>query len=518
MVKAKKVSDVRKLYEVDDDPSTIDNRFNDGKCDPSGRLWAGTMGGEPVNGQVKREKGSLFSFQNNRTKTHLSKVGISNGLAWSTELNKFYYIDSHRGTVDEYDFDIQKGSICVPDGMAIDTDGNLWVAVFNGNRVIKIDPRKPETLLETIPIPAQQVTSVAFGGLNLDEIYVTTAKFTIDGNVLPPPNHGGTYKITGTNAKGFPGVDRFTESMSKIEILPISQPLDVGTRIHWDEETQSLYYVDVPNSMVYKYDVNTGETTHAKVGNEPLAFMFPVEGSNIRFIAGLGRKFVFVEWDGVSIDVSKIEIIVEIDKEANLKENRLNGAKVDPYGTLWAGSMGPSDAEGNITPGKGSLYSLCKGVLKKHDSNIGCSNGLAWNIKEEKLYHVDTLVPAVFQYDISKDGKLSNKVKVFDFKQNNVKGQPDGLTIDSNGALWVCCIFGSCIVKFDPKDGKVLRTIKMPTTEVTSVTFGGKNLDKMYVTTARIPKKGLKLEESAGTTYVVYNTGATGCPGNRYVP
>lgn len=70
------------------------------------------MGGEPENGQVKREKGSLFSFQNNRVTSHISKVGISNGLAWSTELKKFYYIDSHRGTIDEYDFDIESGNIC----------------------------------------------------------------------------------------------------------------------------------------------------------------------------------------------------------------------------------------------------------------------------------------------------------------------------------------------------------------------------------------------------------------------
>ncbi|KAJ8973404.1 hypothetical protein NQ317_006470 [Molorchus minor] len=53
--------------------------------------------------------------------------------------------------------------------------------------------------------------------------------------------------------------------MSKIEILPISKPLNVGTRIHWDEDLQCLYYVDVPNSLVYKYDINTGETTEAKV-------------------------------------------------------------------------------------------------------------------------------------------------------------------------------------------------------------------------------------------------------------
>ncbi|KAG5883046.1 hypothetical protein JTB14_010435 [Gonioctena quinquepunctata] len=218
---SEKVSNIDKIYEVDSTPEVSSNRFNDGKCDPSGRLWAGTMGEEPTNGQVKKEQGSLYSFWNDTVTRHLSKLGISNGLAWNEKLKKMYYIDTHRFSIYEYDFDINNGTISNgkpiftldkndivggPDGMTIDTDGNLWVAIFNGNRVIKIDPRKPETLLETIPIPAKQVTSVAFGGPNLDELYVTSAKFTIDGVVLPPPEHGGTYRVTGINAKGLPGV------------------------------------------------------------------------------------------------------------------------------------------------------------------------------------------------------------------------------------------------------------------------------------------------------------------------
>lgn len=72
--------------------------------------------------------------------------------------------------------------------------------------------------------------------------------------------------------------------------------------------------------------------------------------------------------------------------------------------------MGTIDREGNITPGKGSLYSLHKGVLKRHESGIGCSNGLAWDTKQTKMYYVDTLVPAVFQYDYSNTGTLSKLV------------------------------------------------------------------------------------------------------------
>lgn len=219
---SEKPSNIEKLYEVEDDQKELlTNRFNDGKCDPSGRIWAGTMGEERVNGKTVRGRGSLYTFQNKTVTKHLGEIGISNGLAWNEKLKKMYYIDTFKSCVEEYDFDIENGKISngksifnltennvggFPDGMTIDTDGNLWVAVFNGYKVIKIDPKKPDTLLATIPIPAKQVTSVAFGGPNLDELYVTTARFTVDGMVLPPPEHGGIYRITGVDARGYPGI------------------------------------------------------------------------------------------------------------------------------------------------------------------------------------------------------------------------------------------------------------------------------------------------------------------------
>ncbi|KAJ3654214.1 hypothetical protein Zmor_013416 [Zophobas morio] len=219
---SEKISHQEKIYEVDDHPDTLTNRFNDGKCDASGRLWAGSMGPQPVNGYVEPHKGCFVSFgPNKQVKTHMTKVGISNGLAWSLDNKHFYYIDTHKGTVDQYDFDLKNGTISnckaiftlsqtdikgALDGMAIDTDGNLWIAIFGGDRVIKIDPRKPETLLESIQLPAHQITSVAFGGPNLDQLYVTSAKLTTDGIEYPPPDHGATYVITGTGSKGLPGV------------------------------------------------------------------------------------------------------------------------------------------------------------------------------------------------------------------------------------------------------------------------------------------------------------------------
>lgn len=71
------------------------------------------------------------------------------------------------------------------------------------------------------------------------------------------------------------------------------------------------------------------------------------------------------------------------------------------------GTMGPSDANGDVIPHKGALYSLNKGVVTKHKCNIGISNGLAWDTTKMKMYYCDTMEPKIFQYDISKDGKIS---------------------------------------------------------------------------------------------------------------
>ncbi|CAH1966919.1 unnamed protein product [Acanthoscelides obtectus] len=305
--------------------------------------------------------------------------------------------------------------------------------------------------------------------------------------------------------------------MSKWEIKPITQPLDVGTRIHWDKCNQSAIFVDVPNGTVHSFKLSSCKVTTAKVGDDPIAFMFPVEGSGTKFVAGLGKKFVFVEWDSVSPQVASVDTIVEVETEPEYEGNRLNGGKVDPWGRLWAGTMGPPGPDGNIMPRRGALYCLANGQLQKHECNIGISNGLAWNTELKKMYYIDTLEPCVFQYDIADDARISNKTVVFDFKKNHIEGLPDGLTIDVEGCLWVCAIHGYHLIRFDPKCGHILDKIELPTPQITAVSFGGPNLDLMFVTTARIPINGTPPPDPAGTTYLLSCPDAVrGYPGDSY--
>jgi len=178
-------------------------RFNEGKCDPRGEFWCGTMDYDCVEGA-----GKLYAFSGmNEVVEKISDVTISNGLVWSADNKKFYYIDSMTYQVHCYDYDLATGNICnkrvfcpidkdmgVPDGMAIDCEDHLWVALFYGGKVIRLNPKTGSICYE-IDVPAPNVTSCAFGGEILDELYITTARDLVSEEDLKKyPLSGSLFK------------------------------------------------------------------------------------------------------------------------------------------------------------------------------------------------------------------------------------------------------------------------------------------------------------------------------------
>lgn len=159
------------------------NRFNDGKCDPFGRFWAGTMSlSEEAN------TGSLYVFSENEVSKKIENITISNGIAWSNDHKTMYFIDTPTLEVVAYDYEISTGNIAnkkvviripksegFPDGMTIDKEGMLWIAHWNGWQVTRWNPNTGEKLSK-IQLPVANVTSCTFGGQNLTDLYITTAK------------------------------------------------------------------------------------------------------------------------------------------------------------------------------------------------------------------------------------------------------------------------------------------------------------------------------------------------------
>ena len=188
-------------------------RFNEGKCDPAGRFLAGTMAYDLTPGA-----GSLYRLDPDLTVTKLlDGVTISNGLAWSADGTTMYYIDSPTQGVDAFDYDPGTGRLAnqrrivdipaaagLPDGMTIDAEGCLWVALYGGAAVHRYTPEG--RLDTTLNFPATNITCPVFGGPGLGLLYVTSARDGLDERQLAAQPHAGAVFTADVGAQGLPGL------------------------------------------------------------------------------------------------------------------------------------------------------------------------------------------------------------------------------------------------------------------------------------------------------------------------
>jgi sugar lactone lactonase YvrE len=187
------------------------NRFNDGKCDPRGRFLAGSM-----DHNEKEDSGALYSLPaEGKARKLLTHVRISNGLAWSPDGRRMYFIDTPSRKVLAFDYDLDTGTLMNarviivfdksfgwPDGMTSDTDGNLWIAMWGGGRVSQWAP--DGTLLAQFGVEAMNVTSCVFGGPAMNELFITTALVGTDGASFRRfPHAGGVFRME-TDVTGMP--------------------------------------------------------------------------------------------------------------------------------------------------------------------------------------------------------------------------------------------------------------------------------------------------------------------------
>ena len=175
-------------------------RMNDGACDSRGRFWAGTMHVDEL-----PEAGSLYRLApDGSVETMLDKVTISNGIGWSPDDSVMYYVDTPTLGIDAFDYDADSGAISnrrrivtieagagSPDGLTVDEDGCIWIALWEGWAVRRYSPAG--TLEGVVEVPAARVTKPAFGGDALDELYITTA--APDAPDPEQPHAGGIFVV-----------------------------------------------------------------------------------------------------------------------------------------------------------------------------------------------------------------------------------------------------------------------------------------------------------------------------------
>lgn len=192
------------------EPDAPDNRLNDGACDARGRFWAGSM-----DDAEKAPTGHLYRLNGDRSIARFEAgFVVTNGIRWSNDNTRMYFVDSAARTIWSYDFDLAKGvpgarrvfvrlseADGYPDGLCVDAEDHVWGAHWAGARLTRYRP--DGTKERTIDIPAPNVTSCCFGGADLDTLYVTTARIGVtDEELAKAPLTGGVFAVTGLGVAG----------------------------------------------------------------------------------------------------------------------------------------------------------------------------------------------------------------------------------------------------------------------------------------------------------------------------
>ncbi|MEZ2128100.1 MULTISPECIES: SMP-30/gluconolactonase/LRE family protein [unclassified Sinorhizobium] len=235
----------------------------------------------------------------------------------------------------------------------------------------------------------------------------------------------------------------------------------------WLEKQQRLYWVDILEPAVHRFDPATGRNETCTASKLVSAILPAKDGS--LFVASQ---------DGIEmLTFESGQFEAYVNPEADLSENRLNDAKVDASGAIWVGSM-RLDAS---RPG-GSLYRIASRTsVRRMETGITVSNGMGWSPDGSVFYFVDTVPGVILAYDVA-DGELLNR-RVF-AQIPEASGRPDGLTVDAEGGVW-CAIWDGWRVDRYLPNGKLDLSIPMPVPRPTSVAFGGAGLETLFITTAR---------------------------------
>jgi L-arabinonolactonase len=288
-----------------------------------------------------------------------------------------------------------------------------------------------------------------------------------------------------------------------IEVL-----LDIKTTLGegpiWDAESQRLHWIDSADGRIFRATHEGRELRSWDVG-EPIGSM-AVSRDGSFFLAALksGLHRVGVA-DGVQ------ELI--INPEPDLPHNRLNDGKVDRQGRFVFGSMDTLEEQAS-----GKLYSYTpEGELNILDSGIVVSNGPCFSPDGRILYFADTWTGLIWAYDYDPATGQANNRRTFATVDTSSGGAADGATVDAEGYLWQALVYGGKIIRYAP-DGTVDRVIQTPVLKVTSLAFGGPDLDTLFVTSMarpplpRFPQDG----QQRGSLFAVSGLGVQGLPEPRF--
>lgn len=282
-----------------------------------------------------------------------------------------------------------------------------------------------------------------------------------------------------------------------IDTVPCANLLGEG--VQWNQQDGCFWWTDIHSAKLYRYHLADKKLSQWNLPEKLGCFAFAKNDS--RLLAAFASGFAWYE-----PETGALEWIAK--PEAHLIGNRSNDGRCDRQGRFWMGTI----REQQHTPEQcASLYSLSiDGDVKQHLSGLHISNALCWSPDSRKLYHADSPSHSIRVYDFdAQTGGLSNSQI---FAQTEAGIEPDGACVDAEGYVWNAQWGGNRVVRYAP-DGSKNLVLDMPVSQATCVAFGGKDLNLLAVTSARIglSDEAIAQQPQAGHLFI-FETEFTGLP------
>lgn len=283
--------------------------------------------------------------------------------------------------------------------------------------------------------------------------------------------------------------------MADVSVIARPRKDRLGEGPLWSGRENALYWVDILGKRLNRLSLATGAIDEWVM---PEMIGWVIEREHVPgFVAGLRSGLALL-----SLDPFGIQLIAT--PEPDRPGNRMNDAKADAAGRIWAGTM-PLNGD---TP-TGAFYRLDPDrTVTRVDDGYRIANGPAISADGAWLFHTDSGAHSIYRFAIRDDGALGSR-ELF-AAIDPALGAPDGMTIDADGRLWVAIWGGGRVVRFTP-DGRIEREIALPASQITSCTFSGATLDRMFITSASIG-----VDEAEGGALFEVDPGCRGLPTLRY--
>jgi sugar lactone lactonase YvrE len=254
----------------------------------------------------------------------------------------------------------------------------------------------------------------------------------------------------------------------------------------WVADEGALYWVDIKGAKIFR------------LGNDGQLDQWPTPFRVGSIAPRASGGFIAGTNEGIAeVDLSTGHLRILFNPEEELPNNRFNDGKVDRQGRFWAGTM--DDRERGSA---GTLYRIDPDLTwRAIDTGYGITNGPAFSPDGRIMYHSDTLRRVTYAFDLDSEGNATGR-RIF-LKFAGDEGHPDGMTVDSQGCLWIAFWGGWCVRSYSP-EGELLQTIEIPVEQPSSCAFGGPDLDRLYVTSATkgLSEAALDMQPNAGGLFM----------------